>query len=405
MLVCQQKKVRIVFGLSLNKKTCLFDTGVLELAIAFYPIIAGYGYGSFKLSFGFLLILDLCLFGRISLRNGQSFNKIYHYLAFIVLHNILWLFLMPSIPSYFLNSFIADVIYLVSIIIIVPHLDFEKLKNAIYIVSIVCIIGMFYHVILIMSGQSIQPIKLPFMPDMSSQTRLYSFLDRPTSFFWEPQSYASFMLVPLFFTLYEKKIIYAFGIALSMILSTSTTGIFMALFMIGFFMITQKQKMRYRVLGLVAVAGLLYILLYSSFAEAGLEKLQNTDVEENNRTINGWLIAANMNVMDWIFGVPYANLQDAYEAGYITKELIIYADGEVFVSAFWICLCCQGLTGLFFFLNIYWDILKKDRTVLPYLVCIIIGLFSNPDILGAAYVFQLMIMYTFITNKKVVTCN
>lgn len=332
------KKVRIVFGLSLNKKTCLFDTGVLELAIAFYPIIAGYGYGSFKLSFGFLLILDLCLFGRISLRNGQSFNKIYHYLAFIVLHNILWLFLMPSIPSYFLNSFIADVIYLVSIIIIVPHLDFEKLKNAIYIVSIVCIIGMFYHVILIMSGQSIQPIKLPFMPDMSSQTRLYSFLDRPTSFFWEPQSYASFMLVPLFFTLYEKKIIYAFGIALSMILSTSTTGIFMALFMIGFFMITQKQKMRYRVLGLVAVAGLLYILLYSSFAEAGLEKLQNTDVEENNRTINGWLIAANMNVMDWIFGVPYANLQDAYEAGYITKELIIYADGEVFVSAFWICL-------------------------------------------------------------------
>lgn len=47
------KKVRIVFGLSLNKKTCLFDTGVLELAIAFYPIIAGYGYGSFKLSFGF----------------------------------------------------------------------------------------------------------------------------------------------------------------------------------------------------------------------------------------------------------------------------------------------------------------------------------------------------------------
>lgn len=399
------KKVRIVFGLSLNKKTCLFDTGVLELAIAFYPIIAGYGYGSFKLSFGFLLILDLCLFGRISLRNGQSFNKIYHYLAFIVLHNFLWLFLMPSIPSYFVNSFIADVIYLVSIIIIVPHLDFEKLKNAIYIVSIVCIIGLFYHVILIMSGQSIQPIKLPFMPDMSSQTRLYSFLDRPTSFFWEPQSYASFMLVPLFFTLYEKKIIYAFGIALSMILSTSTTGIFMALFMIGFFMITQKQKMRYRVLGLVAVAGLLYILLYSSFAEAGLEKLQNTDVEENNRTINGWLIAANMNVMDWIFGVPYANLQDAYEAGYITKELIIYADGEVFVSAFWLCLCCQGLIGLFFFLNIYWDILKKDRTVLPYLVCIIIGLFSNPDILGAAYVFQLMIMYTFITNKKVVTCN
>lgn len=307
---------------------------------------------------------------------------------------------MPSIPSYFVNSFIADVIYLVSIVIIVPHLDFEKLKNAIYIVSIVCIIGLLYHVILIMSGQSIQPIKLPFMPDMNSQTRLYSFLDRPTSFFWEPQSYTSFMLVPLFFSLYEKKMIYAFGIALSMILSTSTTGIFMALFMIGFFMITQKQKMRYRVLGLLALAGLLYFLLFSSFAEAGLEKLQSTDVEENNRTINGWLIAANMNVVDWIFGVPYANLQDAYEAGYITKDLIIYADGEVFVSAFWLCLCCQGLIGLCFFMNIYWNIFINNKAVLPYLVCIVIALFSNPDILGAAYVFQLVIMYVFASKNR-----
>lgn len=163
--------------------------------------------------------------------------------------------------------------------------------------------------------------------------------------------------------------------------------------------------MQYRILGIIAVIGLVYFLLYSSFTTAGLEKLQNTDMEENNRTINGLLIAKDMSFFDWLFGVPYANLQDAYEAGYITNNLIIHADGEVFVSAFWICLCCQGLIGLFFFLNIYWDILKKDRTVLPYLVCIIIGLFSNPDILGAAYVFQLMIMYTFITNKKVVTCN
>lgn len=264
---------------------------------------------------------------------------------------------------------------------------------------------MLYHVVMIKSGHSIQPIKLPFMPDMDSKARLYSFLDRPTSFFWEPQSYASFMLVPLFFLLREKKLICAFAIAATMILSTSTTGIIMALFMIGFYMVTQKQKMQYRLLGIIAVIGLVYFLLYSSFTTAGLEKLQNTDIEENNRTINGLLIAKDMSFFDLLFGVPYANLQDAYEAGYITNKLIIHADGEVFVSAFWICLCCQGLIGLFFFLNIYWDIFKKNHTVLPYLICIIIGLFSNPDILGAAYVFQLMIMYTFITNKKVVTCN
>lgn len=387
-----------MFELSMKKEGSLFNIGILELAIALYPIIAGYGYGSFKLAFGFLLIVDIFLINR-KRQHKYSFGKIYQYMAFIVVHCAIWLLVMPSIPSYFINSFIADIIYLISIVIIVPQVDFDKLKNAIYIVTIICAVGMLYHVFMIKSGHSIQPIKLPFMPDMSSKARLYSFLDRPTSFFWEPQSYASFMLVPLFFLLREKRLICAFAIAATMILSTSTTGIIMALFMIGFYMVTQKQKMQYRILGIIAVIGLVYFLLYSSFTAAGLEKLQNTDVEENNRTINGLLIAKDMSFFDWLFGVPYANLQDAYEAGYITNNLIIYADGEVFVSAFWISLCCQGIIGLLFFLSIYLDILKKDKTVLPYLICIIIGLFSNPDILGAAYVFQLIIMYTFIINN------
>ena len=387
-----------MFELSMKKEGSIFNIGILELAIALYPIIAGYGYGSFQLAFGFLLIVDIFLINR-KRQHKYSFGKIYQYMAFIVVHCAIWLLVMPSIPSYFINSFIADIIYFISIVIIVPQGDFDKLKNAIYIVTIICAVGMLYHVFMIKSGHSIQPIKLPFMPDMSSKARLYSFLDRPTSFFWEPQSYASFMLVPLFFLLREKRLICAFAIAATMILSTSTTGIIMALFMIGFYMVTQKQKMQYRILGIIAVIGLVYFLLYSSFTAAGLEKLQNTDVEENNRTINGLLIAKDMSFFDWLFGVPYANLQDAYEAGYITNNLIIHADGEVFVSAFWICLCCQGIIGLFFFLSIYLDILKNDKTVLPYLICIIIGLFSNPDILGAAYVFQLIIMYTFIINN------
>lgn len=389
-----------MFKLLFQNKASIFYTGILELAIALYPIIAGYGYGSFQLAFGFLFILDVCLVCHKKPCN-QSFNKLYYYMVFIILHYIIWMFVLSSVPSYFINSFIADLIYLTSIVIIVPHLDFEKLKNAIYIVTIVCIVGMLYHVVMLKSGHSIQPIKLPFMPEMSSTTRLYSLLNRPTSFFWEPQSYSSYMLVPLFFTLKERKILCAFAIAATMVLSTSTTGILMALFMIGFFLLTQKQKMKYRILGIVAIVGLIYFLLYSSFASAGLEKLQSTDVEENNRTINGLLIAKNMNFFDWIFGVPYANLQDAYEAGYITKELIIYADGEVFVSAFWFCLCCQGIIGLYFFLNIYWDIFKKNKTILPYLICIIISLFSNPDILGASYVFQLIIMYVFLSNNKI----
>ena len=152
---------------------------------------------------------------------------------------------------------------------------------------------------------------------------------------------------------------------------------------------------------MAAIIGLVYFFLYSSFTSSGLEKLENTNLEENNRTINGLLIAQDMNFFDLIFGVPFANLQDAYEAGYITRNIIVMADGIVFVSAFWVCLCCQGVIGLFFFMNVYWGIFKQNKAVSPYLICIIISLFSNPDILGASYVFQLMIMYVFISyNQK-----
>lgn len=53
-----------MFGLLSKNKEGIFNVGLLEMAIALYPIIAGYGYGSFKLAFGFLLIIDVCLIGR-----------------------------------------------------------------------------------------------------------------------------------------------------------------------------------------------------------------------------------------------------------------------------------------------------------------------------------------------------
>lgn len=390
------------------KKLCdlfgLGGIGWLEMAIALYPIIGGYGYGAFNLSFGFLMILDVFLIRKKNI-TILKFQPIMVYFTYTIVHYCLWLFVMSSVPNHFINSWIADIIYMLSLIIIIPHVNYVKLKNSINLVAVICIIGLLYHIVMIQSGQQVSPIKLPFMPDMDSQSRLYAIIERPTSFFWEPQSYSSFMLAPLFYALKDKRLPFALIIAGSMILSTSTTGIFMAIFMVAFYSLTQKQKLVYRVIEIISIVVLVYFLFNSNYTTFGLEKLENTNLEENNRTINGVLIAQSMNLFDWLFGVPYANLQDAYEAGYINQNLIIHADGEVFVSAFWICLCCQGLIGLFFFLNIYWQIFKVDKNIFPYMICIIIGLFSNPDILGVSYIFQLIIMLTFVSYNNDVNKN
>lgn len=107
-----------------------------------------------------------------------------------------------------------------------------------------------------------------------------------------------------------------------MLVSTSTTGILMAMFMLAFFLLTQKQKTWYRVLVVAAIIGLVYFFLYSSFTSSGLEKLENTNLEENNRTINGLLIAQDMNFFDLIFGVPLPTCRMLTKPGTLLEILL-----------------------------------------------------------------------------------
>lgn len=378
--------------------------GWLEFFMALYPILAGYGYGSFHLAFGVLFILDVLIVFRGNLKSRKCLPLTLLF-VYVLFHYFIWLLVLPSVPSYFINSFISTIIYAVSVFIIAPQLDYHKFKSAINVIAIICMIGMIYHVFLLSMGQSVSPIKLPLLPDMAANTRLYQVLNRPTSFFWEPQSYATFMLVPLFFALNERKLVYAFIIAALMIVSTSTTGLVLSILMFLLALASNRTKLSTRFFIITAVLALGFFLYSSTYTMAGLEKFQNTNLEESNRIFNGFLILQNLSASDLIFGIPFANVQDAYEAGYLGSSLLVYQDGVLFLSAVWLALVGYGVIGLVLFFLPYFWIFKKDRTIYPYLACIVVGHFSNPDFIGAAYVFQiitmLVIIHRFEINKRI----
>lgn len=373
--------------------------GLLEFIIALYPILAGYGYGSFQLAFGVLLILDIFIWIRVPhiILNSKPLKVLF---TFIVLHDVVFLAVIPEVTSYYVNSLIATVIYVMSVLIIAPQLHFEKLKSSIYIVGIICMVGMVYHVFLLSLGQSVSPIKLPFLPDMEANSRLFSINERPTSFFWEPQSYASFMLVPLYFALRDKKMLFAFIIALTMFVSTSTTGLLLSIFMIVLSLGGKNSKWYIKVLGVIAICLLAYFLVTSDYTARSLEKLENTNIEESNRIINGYLIATDLSLSDWLTGIPFASYQDAYEANYFHVPLIVFSDGVLFISAFWIGLINYGILGFILFIIPYFWAYRKSHALLPYVACTFVALFSNPDFIGASYVFQFLIMLTVIQYEK-----
>ena len=376
-------------------------TGWLELILALYPILAGYSYGSFHLSIVILLFLDVAIFFTRK-REPLKCLPLVVFFLFVLFHDSIMFFILPDIPSYFKNSFISNVIFAVSVYVIAPQIDYRKFRSALYIVAIVCMIGMIYHVLLLAAGKSISPIKVPLMPDMKEAARLYAVMDRPTSFFWEPQSYASFMMIPLFMALIERKTSLAFIISILMIASTSTTGIILSILMFFIATIYNRGKW-YTVLGgILGVFLLVYFLNTSTFASVGLDKFLNTEVEESGRISNGYYIATQLDYADLITGIPYANTQDAYEASYfesLGSKGVLTSENVFYVSAIWIALIQYGIFGLFLFVLPYFWIYKKNKRILPFLLCVLIAHFSNPDFIGAAYFFQLIFMLTFIRSN------
>lgn len=385
------KRIKDYIGIS--------EVGWLELIIALYPILAGYGYGSFKLSFGVLFILDVIIVfsGKIKFLNNTSLVVLF---SFIVIHDIAFMAVIPKVTSYYINSMISTIIYVVSVFIIAPQLDFKKLRSSIVIVAIICMGGMIYHVLLLSMGQSVSPIKLPFLPEMAKTSRLFAINERPTSFFWEPQSYASFMLVPLFFMLRENKMLFAFIIAATMFISTSTTGLVLSILMMAFVLFKSRTSWFVRLLCVVGIFLLILFLVNSEYTVGSYEKLMNTNLEESNRIINGFLIASDLDLFDFLLGIPFANAQDAYDIGYFHVPLIVMADGELFISAIWISLIQYGIICTVIFLFSYYKLYKMDKQIFPYLICIVVALFSNPDFIGSSYVFQLLIMLTVIEYDK-----
>ena len=129
--------------------------------------------------------------------------------------------------------------------------------------------------------------------------------------------------------------------------------------------------------------------------------MNDTNLSENVRVINGFLVAKAMSMSDYIFGIPFANATDFCYSRNITGSVILDGNGNVFISGFWIALIRYGIISLLLYLNLYLQIIKLDKTIFPFWLCIVIALFTNPDFLGANFLFILLFSYTYVKQRNI----
>lgn len=378
---------KVVTYLNLNK------IGAFELFVALYPILAGYTWGLLK---GNLIFIALLAIWALVLKPKAKFKMIWLeiLIAFVTIHELVLMTIIP-VQSYFINNTLSIIVISLSIIPIARAVDFYKLDSALNWVSIFSIIGIIYQFTMVMRGIPVSPLKLPFLPGMESTTRLYTESIRPSSFFWEPAAFVTFLMVPLFISLYQKKYVWTAIIILSMFLSTSSTGILMSMVMLAVYILTQKVKFWARVFVVVLGIGLLYGLTHSSYFSAGIEKIENTDPEKNARIMNGYFLFQAMSKEQVVLGVDAANIDEYYSkhSGYY------FGEGSVFVPAFWLTLAKYGIFGLSCFFMVYISILKKDKATFPYIVVLFMSmLFQSMSIGSSGFAYQLVCLYAFVNR-------
>lgn len=370
----------------------LNQIGFLELMLAFFPIISGYRYGSIPMSLLWPILMDVVALTKK--RKKVSMKLLLLVFSFVITHELIVLLINDANQTH-VNAIVSLVILLLSIILIAPVLNYEKLIGSLYLVGLVSAGGIIYHAIVLFSGGFATPIPLPFLPTPDQGSRLFEELGRPSSFYWEPASFVTFMMVPLFISIAEKKNLLIGFWLICILLSGSTNGIVMAPAMVAISIILSQKKNYSHFISLVVLIIVGFIFFDSKYFDIGIEKAENTEVSDNVRLSNGPWLVSNMPTEAVLFGIPVHSVDE-----YIQKNNLgssrVSKTRNFYLSDFWLVLVTYGVLGLLLHLSVYFDFLRKERSLLPYIVILLVAQFSQSVSFRSLYLFQICFIMCYL---------
>lgn len=375
--------------------------GWLEMLFAMYLILCGYEM-VFSSSILVLILMVVFAASRKRIKYEFSIDKpIMIFLIYYFIHDGIVLFFFGQFS--FLNNYVGNAIILLLIPFIAKALQYKKMVSCLNWVAIISVIGLLYHVFTVFQGGYVTPIQIPFLS--MNQERVQNLVDlnfiRPTSFFVEPQAFVSFILVPLFLSLYHKKYFWSAILIISLFLSTSTTGIIAAFLILFFYFFNPNRRSKTKLLQLCIVllvmSILYYFLIHSQLFSVGFDKIQRTDFSSTERISQGLLIVSSMDWTECILGAPYFSQVDYCMTHGLSS--LIDENGMVYMSTIWSMIFRYGIVGLCLYLYIFLYYFKKSKELLSYIIVYIITLFSNPDTIGGFFAFSVIFIIAFTLEE------
>ena len=371
----------------------LKQIGLLEVVFASTILLSGFSLGSFPMSLLIWVVLFAILFFQGKISRIKTFGPLTLFIVYWVFHELA----IMVIDEVNFNGFISNLIYFIAVFALYPVLNLKKLRGALNWIAIIAIMGLLYQWTDVMRGGLVHPLELPGLT--MDESRLTTESLRPSSFFMEPASFVAYMICPLLFALIDKKYIWAIIIILSIFLTTSTTGMIVSFLMLGvsIFSSTKMRLLSFLSVGVIGV-GLFFVLTNYSAFEYGVDKLQNTDTETNVRLAQGPSIVSTMRPGEYVFGAPYGTPYRYCISG--RAPGVDYYGKAVFMSTFWLLILQYGIVGLFLYMNIYYQILRRNKKTIPLVVALLAVMFSSGYSTGIVFIFTLIILLVIVYNDN-----
>ena len=148
-----------------------------------------------------------------------------------------------------------------------------------------------------------------------------------------------------------------------------------------------------------------YFIQSSALFEATFQKIDDTEINENARIMNGPAVVQHLPIENFLFGVNNANVSDYVTENHL-QSFVFYGRGDdhyLFVATFWQILIRFGLPGIFLYIFLFYSFYKKDKTLLPYIFCLATGWFFQGIAISLMFTWQICIMAIYIYRHNEIT--
>lgn len=372
-----------------NKKSRI---GAIDVIVPLFYIVNQYEICG--ISLGLIcacIVIFICV---VKNRGFCVYKPLFLFLLFMFVHDLFRSF----ITGFIISLWIERLVYFL-FLSSMYEADEENLFKVWKIIGAMAMAGLVYQSFQVYAlGQTVSMIKI--IPFASTAGNIS--YNRPHSLFLEPAAYVTWMLPLLCMCMKRKQHIWMIAISITILLSTSSTGIIMTgIVWLYYSCISIRNKEEHS--NVLLIVGVVFVGIWiftrlSVFNEA-LNKFTNISLEDTSnsvRLILGFQLYWFAPLSYKILGIPYLNVESYLRSGKVNLSMyglnsrLSYLG---FVNSIGNCMLVYGVFGLILYLKLFinlWndsDIYSKCFVLLAF-----VSIFGQSTFWNSIFVFQFAIM-------------